>query len=52
MGSGKKLSIGIVSPYSAQVFAIKEKLHRYENSDNLSVKVKSVDGFQGGEELI
>ncbi|KAJ0014748.1 hypothetical protein Pint_21021 [Pistacia integerrima] len=48
-----KLSIGIVSPYNAQVFAIQEKLGRnYENRDGFCVKVKSIDGFQGGEEDI
>ncbi|KAJ0038634.1 hypothetical protein Pint_21978 [Pistacia integerrima] len=50
-GSKQKLSIGIVSPYSAQVGAIQEKLGgKYENSDGFTVKVKSIDGFQGGEE--
>lgn len=53
MDSKQKLSIGIVSPYSAQVVAIQEKLGRkYENSDGFVVKVKSIDGFQGGEEDI
>ncbi|KAI7748568.1 hypothetical protein M8C21_000107, partial [Ambrosia artemisiifolia] len=51
--SRKKLTIGIVSPYSAQVVSIQEKLlHKYENLDGFSVKVKTVDGFQGGEEDI
>ncbi|CAI0438004.1 unnamed protein product [Linum tenue] len=49
----KKLSIGVISPYTAQVIAIKKKLgDRYERTDGFSVKVKSVDGFQGGEEDI
>ncbi|XP_059624937.1 uncharacterized protein LOC132268175 [Cornus florida] len=52
-GSEKKLSIGVVSPYAAQVVAIQEKLGRkYENLDGFMVKVKSIDGFQGGEEDI
>ncbi|KAJ0038642.1 hypothetical protein Pint_21976 [Pistacia integerrima] len=52
-GSNQKLSIGIVSPYSAQVGAIQEKLGgKYENSDGFTVKVKSIDGFHGGEEDI
>ncbi|PWA96126.1 uvrD-like Helicase, ATP-binding domain, P-loop containing nucleoside triphosphate hydrolase [Artemisia annua] len=51
--SQKKLSIGVISPYTAQVFSIQEKLgHKYENLDGFSVKVKSIDGFQGGEEDI
>ncbi|KAJ0079982.1 hypothetical protein Patl1_24153 [Pistacia atlantica] len=50
-GSKQKLSIGIVSPYSAQVVAIQEKLGgKYKSSDGFTVKVKSIDGFQGGEE--
>ncbi|KAL5760635.1 hypothetical protein ACOSP7_019149 [Xanthoceras sorbifolium] len=51
--SKKKLSVGVVSPYAAQVVAIQKKLGRkYENSDGFAVKVKSVDGFQGSEEDI
>ncbi|CAK7326903.1 unnamed protein product [Dovyalis caffra] len=49
-GSKQKLRIGIISPYSAQVVAIEEKLgQKYEHIDGFSVKVDSVDGFQGGE---
>ncbi|OAY72239.1 Helicase SEN1, partial [Ananas comosus] len=49
--SGRKLGVGVISPYTAQVKAIQEKLGRmYEMYDGFSVKVKSVDGFQGGEE--
>ncbi|KAJ4710305.1 UvrD-like Helicase, ATP-binding domain, P-loop containing nucleoside triphosphate hydrolase [Melia azedarach] len=52
-GSKQKVSIGIVSPYSAQVATIQEKLgSKYENKDGFSVKVKSIDGFQGVEEDI
>ncbi|KAK3222798.1 hypothetical protein Dsin_009823 [Dipteronia sinensis] len=51
--SKKKLSIGLVSPYKAQVVAIQKQLgHKYENRHGFVVKVKSVDGFQGGEEDI
>ncbi|XP_006368091.1 probable helicase MAGATAMA 3, partial [Solanum tuberosum] len=51
--SKKKLSIGVISPYAAQVLAIKGKLgRRYDTLDGFEVKVKSVDGFQGGEEDI
>lgn len=47
----QKLSVGVIAPYSAQVFAIKEKLRRqYDLSNYFSVKVRSIDGFQGGEE--
>ncbi|KAK1380712.1 UvrD-like helicase ATP-binding domain-containing protein [Heracleum sosnowskyi] len=52
-GSRMKVSVGIVSPYAAQVVAIQDKIEgKYENLDGFSVKVKSVDGFQGGEEDI
>ncbi|KAH9622535.1 hypothetical protein KSS87_017350 [Heliosperma pusillum] len=51
--STERLAIGVVSPYSAQVVAIEELIgRRYEKLDNFVVKVKSVDGFQGGEEDI
>lgn len=41
----------MISPYSSQVAAICEKIgKRYERNDGFSVKVRTVDGFQGGEE--
>ena len=49
----EKVSIGIISPYKAQVGAIQQKIAKSSctNSDaDFSVKVRSVDGFQGGEE--
>ncbi|XP_068646917.1 uncharacterized protein [Aristolochia californica] len=50
-GTGQRLSIGVVSPYSAQVNEISEKIaNKYERPDGFSVKVKTIDGFQGGEE--
>ncbi|XWS64003.1 hypothetical protein CRYUN_Cryun06bG0149500 [Craigia yunnanensis] len=52
-GSSEKLSVGIISPYAAQVVAIQEKLRgKYEKIDGFEVNVKSIDGFQGGEEDI
>ena len=49
--SKKNLNIGVISPYAAQVVAIQERLGRkYDDLDGFTVKVKSVDGFQGGEE--
>ncbi|XP_044318469.1 probable helicase MAGATAMA 3 [Triticum aestivum] len=51
--TGIKISVGVVSPYNAQVRAISEKLGKsYDRYDGFSVKVKSVDGFQGAEEDI
>ena len=42
-----------MSPYSAQVVAIQEKLgSKCVNSAGFAVKVMSIDGFQGGEEDI
>ncbi|KAK4842428.1 hypothetical protein QYF36_021493 [Acer negundo] len=53
IGSKNKLTIGVVSPYTAQVVAIQQKIGRkYDNRVGFTVKVKSVDGFQGGEEDI
>ncbi|KAF7827415.1 recBCD enzyme subunit RecB, P-loop containing nucleoside triphosphate hydrolase [Senna tora] len=53
LGSTEKLCIGVVSPYAAQVFAIQEKLgHIYDSNDGFDVNVKSIDGFQGGEQDI
>ncbi|KAG0550415.1 hypothetical protein BDA96_01G336200 [Sorghum bicolor] len=46
-------SVGVISPYTAQVIALQDKLGRkFEKHDFLSVTVKSIDGFQGGEEDI
>ncbi|CAN6229300.1 unnamed protein product [Urochloa humidicola] len=53
VSTGSKASVGVVSPYNAQVRAIQEKLGKtYSRYDGFSVKVKSVDGFQGAEEDI
>ncbi|PWA68458.1 UvrD-like Helicase, ATP-binding domain-containing protein [Artemisia annua] len=51
--SKQTLTIGVISPYAAQVISIQEKLaYKYDKLDGFSVKVKSVDGFQGAEEDI
>ncbi|EXB88355.1 Helicase SEN1 [Morus notabilis] len=51
--SQHELSIGIVSPYAAQVVAVHGKLgKKYDKICGFQVKVKTVDGFQGGEEDI
>ncbi|XP_055804582.1 uncharacterized protein LOC129873500 [Solanum dulcamara] len=52
ISSGEKISIGIISPYNAQIAAIKENLGtKYSTDDesDFSVDVRSIDGFQGGE---
>ncbi|KAK7255004.1 hypothetical protein RIF29_28403 [Crotalaria pallida] len=48
-----KVTVGIISPYKAQVCAIEDKVKRcsgVSNSEGFVVNVGSVDGFQGGEE--
>ncbi|CAJ2652929.1 unnamed protein product [Trifolium pratense] len=54
MKTKKKVSIGIISPYNAQVYEIQEKVKQYTfaSDTEFSVSVRSVDGFQGGEEDI
>ncbi|CAH8307530.1 unnamed protein product [Eruca vesicaria subsp. sativa] len=51
---GRSISVGVISPYKAQVFAIQEKIgEKYNNtSEQFTVSVRSVDGFQGVEEDI
>ncbi|KAL7223622.1 hypothetical protein ACSBR1_025137 [Camellia fascicularis] len=51
--SKQKVRIGCISPYKAQVFALEQKFGKTYNIDansDFSVSVRSVDGFQGGEE--
>lgn len=53
MARKERVSVGCITPYKAQVFAIQEKLGNtyYGGVDSFfSVNVRSVDGFQGGEE--
>ncbi|TVU28028.1 hypothetical protein EJB05_19535, partial [Eragrostis curvula] len=46
-----RIRVGVVSPYKGQVRAIQEKLgKKYATHDGFSVRVGSVDGFQGAEE--
>jgi hypothetical protein len=46
----KKVSIGVISPYKAQVSAIEERVRKYSKSGSgFTVSVRTVDGFQGGE---
>ncbi|KAI3877661.1 hypothetical protein MKW98_020142 [Papaver atlanticum] len=51
IANNNKVSVGIISPYKAQVFGLIDKLgNKYEAHRNFSVSVRSVDGFQGAEE--
>jgi senataxin len=55
IGTKEKLSIGVVSPYAGQVLMIQEKLQKMSgifHDDGFKVNVKSIDGFQGGEQDI
>ncbi|KAL2321433.1 hypothetical protein Fmac_025812 [Flemingia macrophylla] len=50
--TNKKMQVGIISPYKAQVYAIEEKVKRHARDyqhGGIEVNVGSVDGFQGGE---
>ncbi|CAL9232955.1 unnamed protein product [Arabidopsis halleri] len=50
-----KMSVGVISPYKAQVRAIQERIgDRYTSvsDQRFTLNVRSVDGFQGGEEDI
>ncbi|KAJ3689681.1 hypothetical protein LUZ61_018845 [Rhynchospora tenuis] len=50
---GGKLTVGIVSPYTAQVILIKDRIgNKYDHDAGFLVRVKSIDGFQGQEEDI
>ncbi|KAI3955512.1 hypothetical protein MKW98_028457 [Papaver atlanticum] len=51
VANGQKVSVGVISPYNAQVIAISKKLgFKYALHSDFSVSVRSIDGFQGGEE--
>lgn len=51
--NGQNLFIGVVSPYDSQVHEICEKVMGiYDNEKGFTLTVKSIDGFQGGEEDI
>ncbi|KAI4355927.1 hypothetical protein L6164_004651 [Bauhinia variegata] len=48
----KKVTVGVISPYMAQVQTIEAKVKRYDKDSHsgFNINVRSVDGFQGGEE--
>ncbi|KAJ8442442.1 hypothetical protein Cgig2_018719 [Carnegiea gigantea] len=51
----QKVSVGVISPYKGQVSLIEQKLgkkYAANKETGFSVSVRSVDGFQGGEEDI
>uniref|UniRef100_A0A1J3JVN5 Putative helicase MAGATAMA 3 n=1 Tax=Noccaea caerulescens TaxID=107243 RepID=A0A1J3JVN5_NOCCA len=44
-----KMSVGVISPYKGQIRAIQEKIG-VKSDELFTLNVRSVDGFQGGEE--
>ena len=48
----KKTSVGVISLYAGQVIALQERIRRFQNNEFLSVKVQTVDSFQGDEKDI
>jgi superfamily I DNA and/or RNA helicase len=48
----KKTSVGVISQYAAQVIALQKIIVRFQNNEFLSVKVQTVDSFQGDEKDI
>ncbi|KAL9812238.1 putative P-loop containing nucleoside triphosphate hydrolase, DNA2/NAM7 helicase, AAA [Arabidopsis thaliana] len=53
--SKMKMSVGVITPYKGQVRAIQERIRDKYSSlsgELFTVNVRSVDGFQGGEEDI
>ena len=44
--------IGVISPYSQQVYDIKKKIQANDSSLQCSLEVNTVDGFQGREKDI
>ncbi|KAL0700975.1 hypothetical protein Bca4012_057097 [Brassica carinata] len=51
-----RISVGVISPYKSQVLAIQEKIQETCSGGDagglFTLKIRSVDGFQGGEEDI
>ncbi|WOH07546.1 hypothetical protein DCAR_0726978 [Daucus carota subsp. sativus] len=44
------LTVGVISPYAAQVSEIQRKIgHKYDNHDKFKLHIGSIDGFQGSE---
>lgn len=47
---GKKLNIGVITPYKKQAIIIKEYLNRFYTNDwKIDLEVNTIDGFQGRE---
>ncbi|KAL5648208.1 hypothetical protein ACJX0J_042563, partial [Zea mays] len=48
----KKTSVGVISLYAAQVTALQERISWFQNNEFVSIKVQTVDSFQGDEKDI
>ena len=48
----RKVRVGVISPYKAQIHAMTEKIGKYtiDPKSDFFVTISTVDGFQGGEE--
>lgn len=46
---GKRLRIGVISPYRAQVAALQEERNSIQLPDSIHVDVQTIDAFQGQE---
>ena len=48
------MSVGVISPYKGQVGLLQEKIEKkyIPYKDKFCISIRSVDGFQGGEEDI
>ncbi|CAL5025804.1 unnamed protein product [Urochloa decumbens] len=48
--SGQGVSVGVICPYAAQVEAIQQEIGDTKRMQPLTLRINSVDGFQGSEE--
>ncbi|XP_057546420.1 uncharacterized protein LOC130826185 isoform X2 [Amaranthus tricolor] len=50
----QKVSVGVLSPYKGQVGLLQEKLEKKytKHKEKFCINIRSIDGFQGGEEDI
>ncbi|KAL5648067.1 hypothetical protein ACJX0J_042422, partial [Zea mays] len=48
----KKISVDVISLYAAQVTALQERISWFQNNEFVSIKVQTVDSFQGDEKDI
>ena len=44
-----QISLGILSPYSAQTYKLKQSFYQYLTKQNLNLEINTIDSFQGSE---